>query len=310
MRFDGSGDVTTPLEIDQSAGSTASFCAWHRSSGSQAGAPGIIDADNGGLDWALREFNGVYRVHTGDSFADTGTNVPTDDWTQVCAVYDDSDIKLYVDGSEEWNLGAEPSYTEDPGTIGIGDEMDGSTTYDGIIDQVRVYDRALSQSEISSFTNNDCNNRQRTIECVNSPELCETEYAPANNYHCSFGKYDDPQNTDYENAPAGSQGTGVCCPRDADAEYDPVQGWQCRESDECGISSGQVCEYNISSSEDAWFASTSDGSSNACNSQVPNLNVDTGEQAVPEDRSQACCYVPKDGKKGFYYKDGNVQVYG
>jgi hypothetical protein len=82
------------------------------------------------------------------------------------------------------------------------------------------------------------------------------------------------------------------------------------EADECGISAGQNCEYNISANENAWFNSTSDGSSNACNSQVPNLHVDTTEQPEPERRSQACCYVPKDGKIGWYYKDGNVEVYG
>jgi hypothetical protein len=147
---------------------------------------------------------------------------------------------------------------------------------------------------------------------VNSPELCDTNYssATAENYHCNYGQYDDPQNTDYENAPPGSQGTGICCPRDQDAYYDDFDDeWKCWESDECGIGSTDPCQYNLTENESAWFDSRSDGTGDACNSQVPDLHEDNTETTMPEG-SQACCWVPKDGKMGFWYKDGNVKIYG
>jgi len=115
----------------------------------------------------------------------------------------------------------------------------------------------------------------------------------------NYGEYDQPQ----------EQKTGVCCPRDQDAEKTPTGKWTCSESNQCGIADGSDCEYNISASEDAWFNRTSDGASNACNSQVPNLYKDDAEQPDPT-KSQACCYVPKDGKEGWFYKDGNVKIYG
>jgi len=233
-----------------------------------------------------------------------------DEWVHVTGVVnaDATETRFYLDGSQADAADTDSSWND--AYVSVGDEYnDGSTSNGGeaIIDQVRVYDRALTGSEIASFTDPDCNNRQRTVECVNSPELCDTEYDSSNNFHCSYGKYDDPQNTDYSGS--APQGTGVCCPRDRDAEYRPGQGWACTESDQCGIS-GEPCQYNISSSEDAWFADKSDGENNACNSQIPNLHIDTTEQAEPEKRSQACCYVPKDGREGWYYKDGNVKVYG
>jgi len=74
-----------------------------------------------------------------------------------------------------------------------------------MIDQVRVYDRTLTDSEIASFVNTQCQNRQRTIECVQSPELCDSPSdEPVDTFHCNYGEYDAPQR----------QNTGVCCPRD------------------------------------------------------------------------------------------------
>jgi hypothetical protein len=141
---------------------------------------------------------------------------------------------------------------------------------------------------------------------VNNPELCETDYASTDRYHCNFGKYDDPELANYSGAP---DGTGVCCPKDEYAEYDPVQGWKCTSTNQCGISSGNPCEYDITTNETAWFESKSNGSANACNSQVNDLWEDSSETTQPEG-SQACCYVPKKGILGYWYKDGNVEIYG
>lgn len=316
MRLDGSDDyVEVPhnesFHSPYGAADALSLTAWLNPDNASGSWEGVMSkSPSYGLRTGFNTARVAVQTEEEGYGIISGGAVPSQEWTHVAATYNasTSTIKLFVGGSQVASTTHSGQISSNNNPLAIG--RVGSRYFDGRIDQVRVYDRALNDSEITSFTNNDCNNRQRTIECVNSPELCETEYASSNNYHCSFGKYDDPQNTDYENAPAGSQGTGICCPRDQDAEYRPGQGWSCTESDQCGISGTDPCNYNISSSEDAWFASTSDGSSNACNSQVPNLNVNTGEQSPPEDRSQACCYVPKDGREGFFYKDGNVKVYG
>ena len=186
--------------------------------------------------------------------------------------------------------------------VAIGYPQYSDQYFEGLIDQVRVYNRTLTASEVASFTDPECSNRQRTIECIQSPELCESPSdETTNRFHCNYGEYDDPQR----------QGTGVCCPQNQDAEYDSFTGqWSCVGSNQCGIASGDRCEYNISASEEAYFNSTSDGVLSACTSQVPNLLVDTSEQPAPEKRSQACCYVPKQGQLDYWYKDGNVEIYG
>jgi hypothetical protein len=77
------------------------------------------------------------------------------------------------------------------------------------------------------------------------------------------------------------------------------------------MGASDFCTQNITINESAFFAERGNPSSNGCNTQVPDLHVDTKEQTGPEQRkSQACCYVPKDGQMGYYYKDGNVKIFG
>lgn len=254
-----------------------------------------------------------YGFHTPAGNATVNTDIATDRWVHLTGTVDpaENEITLYEDGAQVSNTSG--TSTWDDLKVSVGGRYDAQTTdpANATIDQVRVYDRALNDSEIASFTNTDCNNRQRTIECINSPELCNTSsYADAfgsNRYVCQYGQYDTPdENNSLRNANTSQVGTGVCCQPDQNAYWDGSK-WACASSNECKPAS---CGYNISNNEDGWFNSTSDGSSNACNSQVPNLYVNTDEQPKPERRSQACCYVPKDGKMGYWYKDGNVKIYG
>jgi len=238
-------------------------------------------------------------------------SVPTGEWTHLTATYNEStgDVTGYVDGSSTVTASASGTVSDSSNDVTIGSGPAGN--YDGRIDEARIYSRELDSTEASSFTNHKCQNRQCTIQCINNPELCETNYAntTADRYHCNFGKYDDPTNTAYEDAPRN--GTGVCCPKDERAAYDDFNDeWTCRSTDQCGIGGADPeCAYDINSNESAWFESKSDGSSNACNSQINDLHEDLNETTSPEG-SQACCYVPKKGALGYWYKDGNVKIYG
>lgn len=175
-----------------------------------------------------------------------------------------------------------------------------------------MYSRELTGSEVSSYTNYKCNNRQRTVECVNNPELCDTSYPSAldSNYHCNYGQYDDPT-ADGSYASPSDKGTGVCCPKDDVAQRDPLTGeWQCVDKDRCGLGNPCECDYNISASENAYFNDTYQGSGDSkwCQSQVPKIE-DNDDQPAPA-KSSACCYVPKQGIEAYWFKNGNVKVYG
>lgn len=73
-------------------------------------------------------------------------------WTHVAAVYDNATMRLYVDGAE---VGSMPHSgvvsTNGNVPIAIGNNPDGSRPFDGQIDQVRVYDRALSPADLADL---------------------------------------------------------------------------------------------------------------------------------------------------------------
>ncbi|MCS4039327.1 LamG domain-containing protein [Salinibacter ruber] len=247
-----------------------------------------------------------FRVETPGATTINLGSVPQDQWTHLIGTYNATtgDVTGYVDGTSTASASTSGNLSGSTSDVVLGNGTAGP--YDGRIDEARIYSRELDSTEASSFTNPKCQNRQRTIECINNPELCNTSYGSESGYHCSFGPHDDPTNTGYDD---GTQGTGVCCPKDQFAEYQVGFGWTCGSTDQCAFTGTSSCNYDINANESAWFASRSNGTADACNSQVNKLNEDLDETTRPEG-SQACCQVPKKGVVGYWYKDGNVKIYG
>jgi hypothetical protein len=82
----------------------------------------------------------------------TGTSAIDDDaWHHVVGTYDGSELKIFVDGIEESStvIGGETIDTTNPLRIGLA--RDNSFDFNGIIDDVRIYNYALSNQEIVSI---------------------------------------------------------------------------------------------------------------------------------------------------------------
>lgn len=83
------------------------------------------------------------------------SDATVDGWAHVIATYDGSQLEMYVDGSSENTSTATGSgiqnSTED---VTAGIRSDGNIPLDGTIDDVRVYDKALSDTEASNLYNN------------------------------------------------------------------------------------------------------------------------------------------------------------
>jgi hypothetical protein len=129
--------------------------------------------DTGGLNdvtmkdpaqWALgfQVRNGALRAgfenEDDDNFIGVGGSVPASTWTHLAVVYDGSSVVGYVDGTEVFDVDqasdssgiavadATPATNDEPLTIGAGEGQ-----FDGRIDDLRIYDRALSASEIAAL---------------------------------------------------------------------------------------------------------------------------------------------------------------
>lgn len=172
-KFDGNNDyIALPMSYGRGEISETTVCAWVKSSSS---ARQIIisfdrsevwrlaledDVTNNNVGWDTTDENNV--IH------DLGTtrNYNDGEWHFICGWFDNNSIptkKIYVDGQEVRSatahfgrsLGAGQERTRTYGFIGVGSEassFNGSKGpyywFNGYIDEVRIWERALSSDEI------------------------------------------------------------------------------------------------------------------------------------------------------------------
>jgi hypothetical protein len=87
-----------------------------------------------------------YRVDSQTSYPVNGST-----WIHVAATYDGSTIKLYINGTLESSRSASFQIGVNDLALGIGAEPGGYRPMQGVIDDVRVYTRALSDAEIRAL---------------------------------------------------------------------------------------------------------------------------------------------------------------
>jgi hypothetical protein len=79
----------------------------------------------------------------------SGTNpVPVDRWSNVAVTYDGAALRLYVNGRQVSSEAVSGTIETPPDPLWIGGNRPYGEHFDGVIDEIRVYDRALSATEI------------------------------------------------------------------------------------------------------------------------------------------------------------------
>lgn len=74
--------------------------------------------------------------------------LPTNAWTYLAATYDGSSVRLYVDGEQAGTSSVSGAMAASAGPLRIGGNSVWSEWFAGLVDEVRVYSRALSAAEI------------------------------------------------------------------------------------------------------------------------------------------------------------------
>ncbi|MCI0541009.1 MAG: LamG domain-containing protein [Verrucomicrobiales bacterium] len=138
--------------------SALTLAAWFNSDNVAAGAM-LLSKGANGTQYNLREFASSLRFRVRTSGVINDLQVPyafTDGvWYHVAGVYDGSKMQVFVNGAPVGNVLARTGPIS-PDTVGVAlGKRSGSPInyFNGTLDDVRIYNRALSADEIAALTN-------------------------------------------------------------------------------------------------------------------------------------------------------------
>jgi hypothetical protein len=80
-------------------------------------------------------------------------SLPLNTWSHLAVTYDGANLRLYVNGALVSTTAVTGSMAASTGVLRLGGNSVWSEWYAGLIDEVRLYSRALSQSEIQTDMN-------------------------------------------------------------------------------------------------------------------------------------------------------------
>ncbi|MEO1527649.1 MAG: LamG-like jellyroll fold domain-containing protein [Planctomycetota bacterium] len=104
---------------------------------------GLSVDDNGFLEAAIRNSDGAISSLSGDSA------LPHKTWRHVVVTVDGEQLQLYEDGELAASTPCGAMATSDSDAVWFGTDTDGTQVWGGRIDEVALFDRALTQQEVA-----------------------------------------------------------------------------------------------------------------------------------------------------------------
>jgi glucose/arabinose dehydrogenase/PKD repeat protein len=161
LSFDGTNDAVTVPDansLDLTTGMTLE--AWVRPTAA-GGAWRTVIAKNAGTTVAYNLYGNrntnvpALEIYNGTRLrATNGTaQLPLNTWSHVAGTYDGSTLRLYVNGTQVGTFATAGSILTSTGQLWIGGNSVWSEWFAGLIDEVRVYSRALTAAEIQADGN-------------------------------------------------------------------------------------------------------------------------------------------------------------
>jgi hypothetical protein len=159
LRFDGSNDVVNVPDVaalDLTTGMTLE--AWVNPAVSSDWRTVILKEINAGLAYALYSNHNAptpagYAHIVGTSISDGtggGGTLPLNTWTHVATTFDGSTLRLFVNGTQVSSRAVSGSMIQSTNPLRIGGNAVWGEYFSGLIDEVRIYNRALTASEIET----------------------------------------------------------------------------------------------------------------------------------------------------------------
>jgi chitodextrinase len=96
----------------------------------------------------------AHAIVTSDMYATTSSTLPVGAWTHLAATYDGSRLTVWINGTVAGSVALSGNVVQSSAPLRIGGNSIWSEWFSGSIDDVRVYNRALAQSEIKADMTN------------------------------------------------------------------------------------------------------------------------------------------------------------
>jgi hypothetical protein len=156
LSFDGSTSWVTIADapsLDLTNGMTIE--AWVNPASSAGWQSVVLKETSGGLAYALYGENNANHpsgyVHTN---ADMGVNgsavLPLNTWTHLALTYDGATLRMFMNGTQVGSAAVPGAAVTSSSPLRIGGDSVWGEYFSGLIDEVRIYSRALSATEIQS----------------------------------------------------------------------------------------------------------------------------------------------------------------
>jgi uncharacterized repeat protein (TIGR01451 family) len=146
FRFDGaSGYVATPVDVQPGVLPSTTWEAWvypTRLGGRQQ----ILSHDDGGYDRSVMVEGNSFGVFTGGGVWAPAA-ITANQWQHIAVVFSPTNILFYRDGVR-FSYGSAPSFGGSGFKLQIGRNPGYGEFFQGTVDEVSVYDRALTEAEI------------------------------------------------------------------------------------------------------------------------------------------------------------------
>jgi hypothetical protein len=160
LSFDGVNDIVTVADanaLDLTTGMTLS--AWVRPVTLSGWRTALLKEATNGLTYALYAHDNVpqpaaYANIGGVERSAAGTAaLALNTWSHLAATYDGTTLRLFVNGTQVSSQTMAGSITASTGALRIGGNTVWGEYFAGLIDEVRIYNRALTASELTTDMN-------------------------------------------------------------------------------------------------------------------------------------------------------------
>jgi hypothetical protein len=114
----------------------------------------VLSQDDGGFDRSLLMENGHWNVFTGGANWNTGVTAEANIWQHVAVVFESGDVKFYKNG-QAYSFKSAPGNGSSALKLMIGQNPSGlwNEFFDGLIDEVHIYNKALTGDQIKDLMN-------------------------------------------------------------------------------------------------------------------------------------------------------------